>query len=225
MHKDLTKEDRTELMQNILHESNRLNRFVQNLLDMTKLGHGNLHLNREWCGDVRDIVGRATKRLQRELRNYSVEYKIDNEVSNLFVDPVLFEQVIVNILENAAKYSRPETRIIISMEKHAGQAELRVTDEGPGIPEPDREKIFDMFYRVRAGNSTVAGTGLGLAICRGLVEAHGGTIHAEAGFRGRGTVIVISFPLKLAQMQAFYYGSAPQPPSLEEQEDMKEEKA
>ena len=212
MHKSLTKEDRAELMQNILHESNRLNRFVQNLLDMTKLGHGNLHLNREWCGDVRDILGRATKRLQRELRNFRVVYKINNEVSNFYVDPVLFEQVLVNILENAAKYSKPETNIIVSTESLTDHAELRIADEGPGIPEADREKIFDMFYRVRSGDSTVAGTGLGLAICRGLVEAHGGTIRAEAGFRGRGTIIVISFPLKFAQRQAFYYGSTPEPP-------------
>ena len=220
----LTDENRAELMQNILQESNRLNRFVQNLLDMTKLGHGSLKLKREWCGDVRDILGRATARLQRELRKFKVEYKIDDEISNLYVDPILFEQVIVNILENAAKYSKPGTPIIISTEKRKDQVLLKIADQGPGIPEADRERVFDMFYRVRAGDSKVAGTGLGLAICRGLIEAHGGTIHAESGFRGKGTVIVIALPQKMAQRQAFYYANtaAPAPPDLGENEEMKE---
>lgn len=215
----LTKQNRAELMQNILQESDRLNRFVQNLLDMTKLGHGNLELKREWCGDIRDILGRATTRLQRELRNFKVEYKIDDDVSNLYVDPVLFEQVIVNIVENATKYSKPDTKITISLEKRDDKALLKIMDQGEGIPEADREKVFDMFYRVRAGDSKVAGTGLGLAICRGLVEAHGGTIHAEAGFRGKGAIIVISFPLKMARQKAFYHSAPPASPFKDEERE------
>lgn len=223
----LTDKDRSELIQNILQEANRLNRFVQNLLDMTRLGHGGLELKREWCGDVRDILGRATTRLKNELRDLKVEYRINDDVSNLYIDPVLFEQIVVNILENAAKYSESGMRIAISLEKGKDQVLLKIADQGPGIPKADREKIFDMFYRVRDGDTKIAGTGLGLAICRGLVEAHGGTIHAESDFRGKGTVIVISLPMQAARRQAFYYDatSVPPAPALEEDERPKDQKA
>jgi two-component system, OmpR family, sensor histidine kinase KdpD len=200
----LSNENRTDLVQNILQESERLNRFVQNLLDMTKLGHGTMEPKREWVSDIRDILGRATSRLQKTLMHYKVEYKIDDNVANFYVDPVLIEQVMVNILENAAKYSPAGTRIQIIVEKAKDGASLRISDQGQGIPEADREKVFDMFYRVRAGDSKVAGTGLGLAICRGIIAAHGGTIHAEAGFMGKGTVIVIQFPANMVRSKTFY---------------------
>lgn len=211
----LSEENRADLLQNILQEANRLNRFVQNLLDMTKLGHGSLELKREWCGDVRDILGRATARLKRELKDIKVNYKINDQVSNLYVDPVLFEQVIVNILGNSAKYAPPGTRIDVSLRKRPDAAVLEIEDEGLGIPAADREKVFDMFYRVRSADAKIAGTGLGLAICRGFIEAHGGTIHAEAGILGKGTNIVIILPLKYARKQTFYYGSMAEPPAEE----------
>ena len=210
----LSEGDRQELMQNILQESERLNRFVQNLLDMTKLGHGGLELKREWCGDIRDILGRAAGRLQKEFRRYKLEYKIDDDVSNLYIDAVLMEQVIVNVLENATKYAEPDTVVTVSLKQEDCNAVLRIADQGQGIPETDREKVFDMFYRVRAGDSKVAGTGLGLAICRGLVEAHGGTIRAEAGFRDKGAVIVITLPGKYARPKSFFT-DAPPPPDEE----------
>lgn len=217
MKHSLSEKNRTELVNTILGEAERLNRFVQNLLDMTRLGHGAMEPKREWIGDIRDILGRATSRLQKVLNHHKVEFRIDDDVANLYADPSLIEQVMVNILENAAKYSPPETRIILSMEKSKdGRALLKITDQGYGIPEADREKIFDMFYRVRAGDSKVAGTGLGLAICRGIIESHGGTIHAEAGFMNKGTVIVISFPSQMARPKSFGHGDDAPPP--EEQE-------
>jgi two-component system sensor histidine kinase KdpD len=215
MDKSLTAQNRKDLIGNILHEAERLNRFVQNLLDMTKLGHGAMEPKREWIGDIRDILGRASNRLQKVLMHHKVEYRIDDDVANLHVDPALIEQVMVNILENAAKYSPPETRILISLEKAKDQALLKVTDQGFGIPEEDREKVFDMFYRVRAGDSKVAGTGLGLAICRGILESHGGTIHAEAGFMDKGTVIVIAIPLRMVRAKSFVQQGGP-PPEGEE---------
>jgi two-component system sensor histidine kinase KdpD len=209
----LSADNRAELVQTVLQEAHRLNRFVQNLLDMTKLGQGKLAVRRVWIGDIRDVLGRATARLQRELRPFKVNFKIRNEVSNLYVDPVLFEQVMVNILENAAKYSKPGTRIEIMLEKRGSRVVLEVEDQGPGIPPADRDKVFDMFYRVRAGDSKVAGTGLGLAICRGFVEAHGGSIRAEAGFNGKGTAILIEFPARYARPQTFLGKmSSDQPP-------------
>jgi two-component system sensor histidine kinase KdpD len=203
MDKSLTAQNRKDLIGTILQEAERLNRFVQNLLDMTKLGHGAMEPKREWIGDIRDTLGRATARLQKVLAHHKVEFRIDDDVANLHADPTLIEQVMVNILENASKYSPPETRIVISLEKTRDKALLKITDQGFGIPEGDREKIFDMFYRVRAGDSQIAGTGLGLAICRGIIESHGGTIHAEAGFMDKGTVIVIAFPLAMARPKSF----------------------
>ena len=211
MEKSLTKDNRNDLTQNILQEAERLNRFVQNLLDMTKLGHGAMNPKREWCGDIRDVLGRSVSRLQKELKTYKVEFRVDDTIANLFIDPVLIEQVVVNILENSTKYSPPNTRIVISLEKQHDFAILKISDQGQGIPEADREKVFDMFYRVRAGDSQIAGTGLGLAICRGIIDAHGGTIRAEAGFSGKGTVIVIKFPIKMAKEKKFYDKDAPPP--------------
>lgn len=217
MDESLTRENRADLTQNILLEAERLNRFVQNLLDMTKLGHGAMTPKREWCGDFREILGRSMHRLQKELKHHKVEFRIDESIVNLYIDPALMEQVILNILENAVKYSPPETRIVISLEKKPEAVFLKIRDQGYGIPEADQEKVFDMFYRVRAGDSKVAGTGLGLAICRGIIEAHGGTIRAEAGFSGKGTVISIQLPAAYAREKSFY-GDDPPPPDLESAE-------
>jgi two-component system, OmpR family, sensor histidine kinase KdpD len=113
----------------------------------------------------------------------------------LYVDPILIEQVMVNVLDNAAKYSRTGGTIDIRAFERAESAVIQVVDKGPGIPEKERELIFDMFYRVKAGDNRIAGTGLGLAICRGLMEAHGGTIHALPGDYGEGTCIELTLPI------------------------------
>ena len=114
-------------------------------------------------------------------------------------DPVLIEQVIANILDNAAKYSEPGTAITIRGQEGLGTVVLTIADEGPGIPAADRDKVFDMFYRVRAGDGQKAGTGLGLAICRGILEAHGGSIKAQsAKADGSGTEIVVMLPASSA---------------------------
>jgi two-component system sensor histidine kinase KdpD len=218
MHKELGTKQREELLNMIQSEAERLNRFVQNLLDMTKLGHGAMEPKREWIGDIRDILGRASGRLSKVLNRHKIEYRIDDNVANLYVDPILLEQVMVNILENAAKYSPPDTKIVIAVEKAKDKAVIKITDQGYGIPDEDKEKIFDMFYRVRAGDSKAAGTGLGLAICRGIIESHGGKIHAESGFKNKGTVIVITFPMKMANKKTFSHLGNPPPPIEEDEE-------
>jgi len=217
MYGNISKNNRDELLNMIQNEAERLNRFVQNLLDMTKLGHGAMEPKRDWIGDIRDVLGRATGRLQKVLGRHKVEYRINDDVANFFVDPILIEQVMVNILENAAKYSAPDTKIVIAVEREKDKAVIRITDQGYGIPDEDKEKVFDMFYRVRAGDSKVAGTGLGLAICRGIIESHGGTIHAESAFLNKGTVIVITFPIKMANKKTFSH--LENPPPFEEGEE------
>ena len=193
---------RQELLKNVMQEAERLNRFIQNLLDMTRLGHGNLKPQRDWI-EFRDLVGRALKRVEKELDARKVEIKADPGFDTLYADPVLMEQVFVNILDNAAKYAPAGSCIRISFSAKDENIFIAIADEGSGIPQQDRERVFDMFFRVRATDTKAAGTGLGLAICRGLVEAHGGTIHVEGGLDGRGTAIVMIFPAAMA-------GSAPE---------------
>ena len=190
----LSNADRAQLVQTILEESERLNRFVQNLLDMTRLGYGALQPNREWV-DLREIVGRAQRQMARSLSLLNVEVQIPEDLPILYVDPVLIEQVLVNILDNAAKYSPAGGRIEIGAALDSEQVTVRVSDEGPGIPPEARDTVFDVFYRVRAGDKQAAGTGLGLSICRGLIEAHGGRIEALPGPGGRGTTIAFWLPV------------------------------
>jgi two-component system sensor histidine kinase KdpD len=191
----LSGNDRAQLVQTILEESERLNRFVQNLLDMTRLGYGALQPNREWV-DLREIVGRALKQMAGPLASLKVEVRIPEDTPVLHVDPILIEQVLVNILDNAAKYSPPGGRIEIAATMDGAQVRVGVSDEGPGIQPEARDTVFDVFYRVRAGDQQAAGTGLGLSICRGLIEAHGGRIEALPGPGGLGTTIAFWLPVE-----------------------------
>lgn len=186
--------DRRDLAQTVQDEAERLNRFVQNLLDMTRLGSGTLKPRIDWA-DLSDIVGGAVERARRLLRQHAIKVDIEPGMPLLCVDAVLLGQVFFNLLDNACKYSPPGTTVKVWARKAADHIALEVADQGPGIPEADREKVFDMFYRVGQTDSQPAGTGLGLAICRGIVEAHGGTIRAEAGLHGAGTAIIIRLPL------------------------------
>jgi two-component system sensor histidine kinase KdpD len=191
----LSSDDRAALAHTIQDESERLNRFVQNLLDMTRLGYGVLKPKADWAV-LGEIVGRAVKRLERVLLGHNVSTEIAKDMPLIHVDPVLIEQVLVNVLDNAAKYSPPDSPIAVKTFTRDGAAVVQVTDQGIGIPPEEREQVFDMFYRVRAGDKQVAGTGLGLSICRGLIEAHGGRIAALPGEAGRGTTIEFTLPLK-----------------------------
>ena len=185
---------RGDLAQTILDEAERLNRFVQNLLDMTKLGAGAMKPRIDWT-DLRDIVAAAVGRAQRLARFHTIKTEISPGIPLLCVDAVLLEQVFFNLLDNASKYAPKDTIIKVWAVKAADHVTIEVADQGPGIPAEDREKVFDMFYRVDRQDTKSAGTGLGLAICRGIVEAHGGTVHAEPGINGSGTCIVIHLPL------------------------------
>ena len=185
---------RRELAQTIQDEAERLNRFVQNLLDMTRLGSGALKPRVDWV-DLADVVAAAVKRTGRLARHHLVRVEIDPRMPLLCLDAVLMEQVFFNLLDNACKYAPPGTPIKVWAIPTPKQIVIEVADQGPGIPPEDRDKVFDMFYRVTQADSQTAGTGLGLAICRGIVEAHGGTIHAEPGLNEAGTSIIIHLPL------------------------------
>jgi len=194
-HGAIGEDDRRTLTETIRDEAERLNRFVQNLLDMTRLGSGALRPNVDWV-DLHDIVGRAIGRAERLLHGREVTIDIDPKLPLLQVDPVLMEQVFFNLIDNASKFAPGDSEITVWARQHEREALIEVCDQGVGIPEADRQRVFDMFYRVRATDTQSAGTGLGLAICRGIVEAHGGAIKAEPGLHGVGTCIIIRLPLR-----------------------------
>lgn len=199
---DLPPEARRDLAENIREEGERLDRYVQNLLDMTRLGHGALK-PRLAPQDVAEIVGGARSRTRGVLRGHDLEVDLAPNLPLILADGVLLEQVLVNVLDNAAKYAPEGTGIIIAARLLGVRVELSVTDRGPGIPPDDQARVFDMFYRVAGGDRQRAGTGLGLAICKGLVEAMGGTIRAETGWPdGTGTRIVMALPLHNPEVAA-----------------------
>ncbi|MEW9624389.1 ATP-binding protein [Rhodanobacter geophilus] len=189
----LPADERRELLQAILGEGQRLDRYIQNLLDMTRLGHGKLKLNRDWT-DSTEIVAAAVSRLRKLFPELRVETTAPAEPVLLYVHPALIEQALFNILENAARFSPPDDAVRVTVQTTGEQLLIDVADRGPGIPEDERARIFDMFYSVSRGDRAPQGTGLGLAICRGMIGAHGGSVEALPG-TGIGTLIRISLPL------------------------------
>ncbi|MHB1683240.1 MAG: DUF4118 domain-containing protein [Bacilli bacterium] len=188
----LTEADRNDLLFTIHDSAMRMNRLVTNLLGMVRLESGMLSVHRRVC-DVSDMLGVAFRQLQDTLQHRVVEVSLQKDLPPLQVDDVLIEQVLVNVLSNAVKYSSAGGRIEIRAEERDGVAVLTVADEGIGLLEGDEEKIFDKFYRAEAAQK-IPGTGLGLAICRGIVEAHGGVITAQRR-SSRGVRIVIRMPI------------------------------
>jgi len=183
---------RHELLDTAAGESERLNRFVGNLLDMTRIEAGAIRLNRELC-DLQDLVGCAMAAVKQRVGNRAVLIKLPDDLPMVPMDLVLMTQVLVNLLDNALKYSPLEGRIEISARLERDWLLLEIADQGPGVPEQDLKRVFDKFYRIPVPEG-VAGTGLGLSICKGIVEAHDGTIRAINRANG-GLLMVIRLPL------------------------------
>jgi len=171
----LGEKEQDELIGTIREEAERLNHFIANLLDMTRLESGALVPNLE-AVDLADVIGSVLRRAP--LSEHRVSLELEPGLPLLRLDPVLFEQVLFNLLDNAAKYAPGGTAVTIRARREGPVTRIAVEDEGPGLPEDDRERVFDKFYRVRASDKKRAGTGLGLAIARGFMEAMGGTITA-----------------------------------------------
>ncbi|HEU0117681.1 MAG TPA: ATP-binding protein, partial [Alphaproteobacteria bacterium] len=185
---------RRELFVTIEEESDRLNRFVQNLLDMTQLVSGGLKLKRQ-STDVQDLVGSALAKWRKQLGTRPIRLDIPDDLPQIDGDLAILERVIINIIDNACKYAPADQPISINARREAHYVRLTITDRGPGIPEQERDRVFDMFYRVKIGSAPTSGAGLGLAISRGFIEAHGGRIVAQPGIDGIGTQIVIRLPI------------------------------
>jgi two-component system sensor histidine kinase KdpD len=182
---------RRELGTTIHEEAQRLNRLVRNLLDMTKITSGAMKVAKDWQ-PLEEVVGAVLDRMEEFLAGRSVDVLLPADLPLVPIDAVLIEQVFINLLENATKYTPKGSPLEISALEERGAVVVSVKDRGPGIPKEHLEEIFDKFYRLpREGEG--GGAGLGLAICRGIVETHGGKIWAE-NREGGGAVFRFTLP-------------------------------
>jgi two-component system sensor histidine kinase KdpD len=191
-------DDRLALVAHIEQESDRLDRFIENFLDMTELVTGNMLYHR-MLTSIHDAIELAMARLYRHLKEREVFFDCPEDLPLIEADPAILRRVFVNIIENACSYSLPDQPIKIVVRQEGEYVKATIMDRGIGIPESERQRVFDMFYRIKKDSANVdpiAGAGLGLSVCRGFVEAHGGSIAAQAGEDGIGTSIIIYLPIR-----------------------------
>jgi two-component system sensor histidine kinase KdpD len=186
--------DRQDLLACIREEAGRLNRFIANLLDMSRIESGAIVPRRDLV-DVAAVVRGAVERCRKVFPAQKTSVNIARDLPLIRGDASLLEQVLFNLLDNAHKYGA-DSGVVIHGRREVAEVVVTVTDEGPGVKPADLERIFEKFYRGGGPDGRKAGTGLGLSICRGLVEAMGGTIIAQSpAIRKRGTRIVLRFPM------------------------------
>jgi two-component system sensor histidine kinase KdpD len=183
---------RKNLVQVAREEAERLNHLIANLLDVSRLEAGAIRISRQ-PSDVQDIVGVALEQLGSRFGTRPIKIDIPAELAFVSVDSGLVVQALVNILDNALKYSPPDSPIDISARQVAQQVEIDVADRGVGIPREDLLRVFEKFYRVHRPDN-VTGTGLGLSISKGILEAHGGRIVAK-NRPGGGTIVRLTLPV------------------------------
>ncbi|MCG8348964.1 MAG: ATP-binding protein, partial [Chloroflexales bacterium] len=191
------KHEQQEFLAIISREADRLNRLVDELLDMSRLEAGRLKLEMVPC-ELRSVIARAVAQVQPSPRD-RLRIDLPADLPALLADPQRLEVVIRNLVENAVKYADPETPISISAEADNGAVVVQVWDQGPGIPEMHRQNIFDTFYRIDDGLPRQSGWGLGLAICQGFIQAQGGRIWLEP--QSAGACIAFSLPVQTKQIE------------------------
>ena len=184
-------EDQRQLLLSIHQESRRLERLVNNLLELTKLESGQVRVNKEWV-PLEEVVGSAVGRFEEQLGDRALA--LDVAEAWVPLDPVLIEQVLLNLLDNALKFSPAGSALAIRGWVEAGQAHLSVADQGPGFRGGEEARVFDKLYRGSL-SGLASGAGLGLAICRGIALAHGGSIQAATGPQG-GARVTLSLPIE-----------------------------
>jgi two-component system sensor histidine kinase KdpD len=189
---------RADLLLSIREEAERLNRYVGDLLDMTRLEGGGLNIKSDWT-DVRDVLNAAAGRISRRLGARTLVRDFPTDLSMIMVDEGLLEQAVVNILENAIAYSPDGSRIELAAYEDRGAVVISIEDEGKGIPTPELERVFDKFRRMEEPSDRTQGAGLGLAIAKGFVEAMNGRIAAASPIiDDHGTRVLISLPKAIA---------------------------
>lgn len=182
---------RQELTQSIYDEANRLNLLVRNLLDMTRLESGGIQVNKAWQ-PLEEVLGAALTRMEPALAGRPVTVRLDPDLPLAPLDEVSIAQVLVNLLENAIKYTPPDSPIDLAAWADGAKVVVEVADRGPGLAAGDEQRVFEKFYRA---DKSAGGVGLGLAICRGIVEAHGGHIWAENRLGG-GVAFCFELPIE-----------------------------
>ena len=173
---NLSPSARSEMLDDIYAGAERMERLINNLLDMTRLESGGLIAKKEWQS-VQEVVGASLHRLERRLCGRRVVLNVPDHLPLVQIDDVLIEQVLINLLDNAVEYTRPGTAIAITARHNGETVEVEVADDGPGLPPGAEDRVFEKFFRV-SSTTNRRGIGLGLAICRGIVAAHGGKIAA-----------------------------------------------
>jgi two-component system sensor histidine kinase KdpD len=198
----MTPEDRAALLDAIRDEGERLDRYIRNLLDMTRLGHGALRPARDWIG-VDELIGAAIARVRRQWPAQRFQLALMPGAAPIHVHPALMEQALVNVIENAASFSPAGEPVTVQASRdHAGTLRIDIVDRGPGIPHDERERVFERFYSAQRGDRGRQGTGLGLAICRAILIAHRGSADALPGDDGVGTRLRLSLPAQDADPAA-----------------------
>lgn len=185
----LSQDDQKDLLSTIRDGALRMNRLVSNLLGMVRIESGMLQLKRQWC-DMADILGVCLRQFADPLRQRQLRVSIPDDIPAVYVDDILIEQVLSNVISNALKYSEEQSEIFISVRDGDRFVEIAVCDHGIGINAEDRPRIFEKFYRSER-TSHIPGTGLGLAICKSIALAHGGDIRAQVSESG-GTEIILT---------------------------------
>jgi two-component system sensor histidine kinase KdpD len=181
-----------EFLEAIDHETDRLNRLVGSLLDLSRIEAGALRPALEWY-DIREVMDGILTGTRLVAAESILNVEVDPDISAVHLDRLRIEELVINLVDNAVKYSSPGSPIEIGVRREGGGISLAVTDHGPGVPAEVRPRIFETFYQGQQHGDRRKGTGLGLAICRGIAEAHGGTIRVE-DTPGGGATFVLTLP-------------------------------
>lgn len=195
--KDLSPGDRNELLDSIISETGRLEGYIQNLLDMTRLGHGKLSLSREWIS-LNEIYHVVSKRISRQWPHATLKFDSSSSDLALNIHAALIEQALFNALDNAVKAQGGKGEVLVSFDCKKNKVEIRICDHGPGLPESQWEAVFDQFYTFNKGDCYEKGTGLGLSICRSIFRIHGGDAVIIKPLSGYSLCLLLTLPLDTA---------------------------
>jgi two-component system sensor histidine kinase KdpD len=193
----LSADEQHAMLEVITHGANRLDRFIEGIVDLARIEAGDLNLHRNWRS-VDDLIEAALARAEPLMQNHQINILIPDELPIVRVDGRAVTEVIYTLLDNARKYARPHTQITISACLATNEViEIAIEDQGPGIPIQYRDRVFERFFRIAANGFAghIAGFGVGLAIAKGIVEAHGGRIWIEDAKTGNGARIVFTVPV------------------------------
>lgn len=191
-HGQLQLQDKLVLGRGILDEAERMSNLVNNILDMARLEAGVLELNKQWY-PLEEIIGTVLNLLHHQLNGREVKVKLPKGIPMILADSVMIEQVLINLLENAVRYTPAGSQLEIYAKTNESSVEIAIADHGPGIPKGQEDRLFEKFYQTRH-ETAQSGVGLGLAICRAIIEVHGGRIYAQNRPEG-GAVFIFTLPL------------------------------